>query len=87
MNISDIKLRRLNISQWLRKNKGGDWKYDGQASWWCDDGIRHVSRVAMDCMDEDSPVGYHLYGGDSPEWIYFHNIGISNSDTTASSAK
>lgn len=70
MDILNIKSKRVNITQWLRKNKGGDWKYDGIASWWGDDGLRRVSRVAMDFMAENSPVGYYLYGGDASGWIY-----------------
>ena len=60
----------IGISAWLRKNMGG-WKYDGKASWWCDDGERHVSRVATDIHDENGPPGYYLYGDESPGWVYF----------------
>lgn len=42
-----------------------------RAGWWCDDGVRHVSRVAMDILDDDGPCGYYLYGGTNPGWIYF----------------
>ena len=65
------KIKRLNKTQWLNKNRGGNWTYGGNAVWFCDDGVRHVSRVAMDCMDENSPAGYYLYGGDAPGWIHF----------------
>lgn len=70
-----LKAKRLNISKWLEKHKGGKWTYDRQGAWWCDDGKRHVWRVAMDFTDEDGPAGYHLYGGDSPGWIYFTDKG------------
>jgi hypothetical protein len=62
---------RLNISAWLAKNKGGTWRYDNHGSWWCDDNKRHVSRVALDCMNENSGAGYYLYGDDTPERLYF----------------
>lgn len=73
-NLGDARLHlspRTNITKWLEKHKGGKWKYDGNGSWWCDDGERHVSRVALDCMDEDGPTRYYLYGGDQPGWLYF----------------
>lgn len=65
------QVKPFNISKWLAKNKGGKWKYDGKCCWWCDDGKRHVARVAMDCMDENSPAGYCLYSDKNSEWIYF----------------
>ncbi len=63
-------IRRPSIASWLTKNKGGKWTYDHHATWWCDDGIRHVSRVAMDATEEDGAYGYHLYGGDDPGWLF-----------------
>lgn len=72
MNILESrKPKAISISKWLKKNKGGNWIYDGTASWWCDDNKRHVSRVAMDCMEEDGPVGYYLYGCEDHGWVYF----------------
>lgn len=65
-----LKIQKVNITQWLNKHEGGKWKYDGHATWWCDDGERHLSRVAMDFTDEDCWTGYHLYGGKNPRWIY-----------------
>jgi hypothetical protein len=46
----------------LEKNLGGKWKYDGCASWWCDDGRRHVSRCCNMFDDEDT--------GSSQYWLY-----------------
>lgn len=71
-NFINLKPRRLNIAQWLRKNKGGNWKYNNNGSWICDDELRYVLRVAMDFTEEGGPVGYYLYGGDNPGWIYFN---------------
>jgi hypothetical protein len=67
-------LKPMSISRWLEENKGGKWKYDNHATWWCDDDERHVSRVAKDFSDDSGtgPVGYYLYGGASPGWVYFY---------------
>jgi len=65
-------LKRLSISKWLSKNKGGVWKYDGYSSWWCDDEKRHLARVALDASDENSGAGYVLYGDEKPEWVHFY---------------
>lgn len=72
MNILKLKSRRINITKWLKDNKGGSWKYDGHCCWRCSDGKRHVARVAMDFTDDyNGPSGYYLYGGDNPGWLYF----------------
>jgi hypothetical protein len=65
--------KRVNKTAWLRENKGGEWKYDGTGTWWCDDGIRHVSRTSSCCFDVycKCPPQYWLYGEGTPESICF----------------
>jgi hypothetical protein len=43
---------------------GGTWKYDCEATWWCDDNKRHISRCSPGVDEFDNPVGppvYYLY--------------------------
>lgn len=59
-----------DMAAWLAEIKGGKWIYDnsaGLATWFCDDGKRSVSRVAVG----EIPV-YHLHGPDGTEFIQFH---------------
>lgn len=71
MDLKEMRVvRRPSIAKWLAKNKGGKWTYDGHATWWCDDGVRHMSRVAMSMDENDPRYGYHLYGGDNPGWVF-----------------
>lgn len=52
----------------LARNLGGHWTYDGMASWWCDDDLRHVSRCCGNIADEDNSwTEYWLYGTGMPE--------------------
>lgn len=71
------KPKLFNVTRWLNKHKGGNWKYDGSATWWCDDKVRHMSRVCMDSSRDDGggPVGYYLYGGSNPGWVHFTETG------------
>lgn len=48
----------------LARNLGGKWKYDGIATWWCDDNIRHVSRCSAGVDEYDNEVGPVQY------WLY-----------------
>jgi hypothetical protein len=54
---------------------GGKWKYDGIATWWCDDEKRHVSRVCNNFYDdfETTPLlkEYILYGDGTPRHVFF----------------
>jgi hypothetical protein len=52
---------RLNKTKYLEKHFGGKWKYDGMASWWCDDGKRHVSRTASCYCDDKCNHLPHYY--------------------------
>lgn len=52
----------MSVAKNLAKNLGGKWSYDGVSSWWCDDGVRHVSRCCSDYSDEYGPIEYWLYG-------------------------
>jgi hypothetical protein len=60
----------MSIAKSLSKHLGGTWKYDGLASWWCDDDKRHVSRCSAGVDDWDNELGpaqYWLYGIEVPE--------------------
>lgn len=51
---------------------GGNWKYNGICSWYCDDNVRHISRCSAGVDEYDNPVGqpqYWLYGDGAPKWI------------------
>lgn len=61
-----------SITKWLNEKYGGKWVYDGKASWWCDDGERHVSRVAngRDMEGEYTEAwSLCLYSKDKAEWL------------------
>jgi len=62
----------------LGKVLGGTWKYDGNTTWWCDDGKRHVSRCSSGVDEQDNPTGpaqYFLYAeGESPRSITFGEL-------------
>ncbi len=57
--------RRPSKAKFLGKKYGGKWKYDNYASWWCDDGVRHVSRVSSCGCDDycHHRPDYRMYGG------------------------
>lgn len=53
----------------LTRSLGGKWEYDGRTTWWCDDDIRHVSRVSAGVDEHDNDIGppqYWLYEKDKP---------------------
>jgi hypothetical protein len=64
---------RGSISKYLGKKYGGVWKYDGMCSWWCNDDVRHVSRVqSCSCDDACSHFpDYRLYGDGINGIIHF----------------
>lgn len=53
----------ISKAKQLSKKYGGNWEYDGMASWWCDDKLRHVSRTCSCSHDDycDCPPNYWLY--------------------------
>lgn len=59
-------LRRIRSKAAYLSNKyGGKWKYDGVATWYCDDKKRSVSRTANMLYDGNDNYGdtdYYLYG-------------------------
>lgn len=67
---------RISKAEALGRHLGGKWTYDHCASWWCDDGVRHVSR----CMTAEGEYGepgviqYWLYsagpGRRAEEYLY-----------------
>ena len=60
----------------LAKTFGGQWTYNGLATWYCDDGKRHVSRCAASCDEADRfPCEYWLYGDGMPYRIWFSAAG------------
>ena len=62
-----------SIAKLLTAKYGGKWTYRcGTGTWYCDDTLRYVSRVAMcDCDDDcNHTPGLCLYGPDRSEWIY-----------------
>jgi len=68
----------MSKAKTLSKKLGGNWKYQHPCSWFCDDDIRHVSRVCMCEHDDycDCLPGYFLYyrnGRKHTERIYFLN--------------
>jgi hypothetical protein len=69
-----FKIKRAKPKcQQLADKFGGVWTYDGMASWWCDDDIRHVSRVATGFDDECEswyPPEYIMYGDPSRNGSY-----------------
>lgn len=72
--LSSIRISRRNISKSLAKEYGGKWTYDNYTTWWCDDGIRHMSRVSADFDEWGNQVGhaqYYLYGDGTPRKLYF----------------
>lgn len=61
----------------LEEQFGGTWKYYASVgSWYCDDGLRSVSRVAGCSCDDycDHPPRYYLYGDGVPKNVYFHGV-------------
>lgn len=63
MNLFGVK-RREPVNKTLSKKYEGVWTYDRRYSWRCDDGIRHVDRVAGCMCDEpcNHPPRYYMYG-------------------------
>ena len=62
--LNSVGIKKLNITKYLREKFGGTWKYDGTSAWFCDDGKRHVARVASCFCDDDycnAPPAYYLY--------------------------
>lgn len=70
-----------SIEKQLAKSLGGKWKYDGMASWWCDDQVRSVSRcghlINPEYSDETARE-YWLYGDGTPRRAeqYFTRPGV-----------
>ena len=61
-------------SQALSKMYGGKWKYDGMATWNCDDGVRSVVRTCGCSGDSDRCTcltNYYLYGAGNAEAVFF----------------
>lgn len=57
---------KVTKAQYLEHLFGGIWKYDGRASWWCDDGKRWVGRFSSCTCDDwcrHSP-RYFMYSDD-----------------------
>jgi len=48
----------------LDKTLGGKWKYDGVTTWYCDDGLRRVSRCSAGVDEFDNELGPAQY------WLY-----------------
>ena len=65
----------------LAKALGGEWTYDGRASWWCNDGKRHVSRCSAGVDEYDNEVGpaqYWLYEkGKTPKRVESFLLGVA----------
>ena len=71
-----MELEKINYTKSFGKMFGGKWKYDHFATWFCDDGIRHVSRVSSCSCDDicsHSP-NLYLYGDGTPRIIYLSEI-------------
>ena len=69
-----IRLRRINITQWLNKNEGGVWKYGRKQGYWRDEKNRFVWKVCMnsdcdDCGRRCENFRYCLYGTGTPKWL------------------
>lgn len=63
-----------SLASAFKEKFGGKWKYDGCTTWWCDDGIRHISRVAVgfDSTGEgtgQSALCLYYDDGRTPEWV------------------
>lgn len=70
----NFTVKKLSISKWLSEKYGGEWKYDGRATWWCNDDKRHASRVASGRDMEGEYTGHWricLYSEDKAEWLPF----------------
>lgn len=70
-----IHLKRINITKWLNKYEGGEWKYDRKSHSWYDSvSDKYVHRVCMvsDCGDCDKckSFRYCLYGAGAPKWLF-----------------
>jgi hypothetical protein len=65
--------RSTSIASLFNLTFGGTWKYDCEATWWCDDKKRHISRCSPGVDEFDNPVGppvYYLYeDGQSPQLL------------------
>lgn len=63
----------MSNAKQLGKIYGGTWTYDGQASWWCDDGKRSVSRTndGYDIHGDPCGTAYWLYGDGTPRRVYW----------------
>ena len=55
--------KKINKSKYLREHFGGNWKYDGMATWWCDDNKRWVSKTSSCSCDDvcNHPPRYIMY--------------------------
>lgn len=66
----------MSKAKYLKKTFGGNWKYDGMSTWWCDDGVRYVVRTASNFYDDSDnsrrPPTYYLYGEGTPKIVGFN---------------
>ena len=65
-----MSIARVSIARRLSKSLGGGWRYDGRASWWCNDGKRHVSRCSAGVDEHDNEVGPAQY------WLYDDGVPV-----------